>query len=980
MTDIELYEEVDDRLPTPAQKQREAEEEVREISERVSRLSQELVELASTPVEGDDPSQALVTRDASPGAKKRELGVMRARAARRAQEIESKREEIREASREMERAMSKQMELAKEALAPLEKYMARLEEGIWMVNLYLGRDEEILMLQDGDPAPANEVVTIRQLVLYMDEECAINPDGDGIDATQIEAFDEWLVADPRHLDQVLPERKGVVALKPRRHGKQYTDPWKQMVMDKENARTYFLIRNGEKAWRTWTEFDVGARLVPLADEFGSFFYEKQRASHSLRERGLSDHRIPIEPGTKAWEEAEEAADARQRHYMRVGLILQGLVDRTTVFHPLPEGGINFMDFNHSNKTWRFVIDAENLIESGRQPYREWLRERAEMLQVGMRIVGTFNRWDDGERYRGNVRPPGASLPPSNELLVLDEKGPYSGSFLVRYNRTDKVWSSRKVPVPDRPGWVHTEGYVEPKRRASMIVDGGDHNIIPFDLVTEEEMLAYLNARLDRHNYAEMFPLLKAAVRAKRVEREEERPFRTMMVGVLARENGVSAEEAESLIDDLISWWKTGNRWHRPLIGGEESQAKAVRALVAEHARRLRVQRRGSLGASVIESIKGQNPQLIAILQRRSNGHLLAVTPERHELYTDVDYTSPYVRIDEYTATGRRHTKGEKRWFMLAPSWLSRLDVVLEGDQWDAWPKNASDREHLSGPELERLYGAVRDRAEGMVEAIAYDPHKKNFYLWTFEKDAQLDASSPFTATLREPIVQETVYGWMRRNGEAQLNEHRWGSSRPNYIYQTRPWDTRPRDKRDRDLWWDDEKVSAEELAVNKYVVLYVDEALVQRYDEQKAAYAQVSEALEGPRRRVRSLLASIERQWVERKERAEYDRFLEDYLDPELWEGHKKALPQGFFSYPHSHYRSWRREPDALALMIEYHIEMDMPIVGLTVWEATENFPPVAWIKDRLQKEQEWWGKAPKATDIPEDIRDLRFEEPSDDD
>ena len=37
----------------------------------------------------------------------------------------------------------------------------------------------------------------------------------GIDARSIEQFDEWLLADPAHLDQVLPEAKGVVVLVPR---------------------------------------------------------------------------------------------------------------------------------------------------------------------------------------------------------------------------------------------------------------------------------------------------------------------------------------------------------------------------------------------------------------------------------------------------------------------------------------------------------------------------------------------------------------------------------------------------------------------------------------------------------------------------------------------------------------------------------------------------------------------------------------------
>jgi hypothetical protein len=37
----------------------------------------------------------------------------------------------------------------------------------------------------------------------MDEECAVAAEHGGIDARSIEQFDEWLLADPAHLDQVL---------------------------------------------------------------------------------------------------------------------------------------------------------------------------------------------------------------------------------------------------------------------------------------------------------------------------------------------------------------------------------------------------------------------------------------------------------------------------------------------------------------------------------------------------------------------------------------------------------------------------------------------------------------------------------------------------------------------------------------------------------------------------------------------------------
>src|SRR5690606_29928828 len=126
------------------------------------------------------------------------------------------------------------------------------EEAIWTINLYLGKDERIVRLREGKPAAPETKIAIRQLVLYMDEECAIAAEHGGIDVRSIEAFDEW-VAEPEHLRQVLPETRGVVALKVRRNARDYGDPWMSSEMNRANQHTYFLMRNGENLYRIDTE-------------------------------------------------------------------------------------------------------------------------------------------------------------------------------------------------------------------------------------------------------------------------------------------------------------------------------------------------------------------------------------------------------------------------------------------------------------------------------------------------------------------------------------------------------------------------------------------------------------------------------------------------------------------------------------------------------------------------------------------------------
>ena len=199
--------------------------------------------------------------------------------------------------KEMERRM-----LAE--LAPLEEQAARLKDGIGALNLYLGRDEWIETLRTGAPADVSVPLTIRQSVLAMDEESALNAEDGGIDFKSVHLFDEWILGDPSRLDQVLPEQRGVVAIMARRTDVDYGNPWENKAKNERNHETWWLIRNGENLYRiVISEFSVGARLIPRADEFTGLFLESD---------GLGGKRT-IDPGSSRWLAAEKTADARTRH-------------------------------------------------------------------------------------------------------------------------------------------------------------------------------------------------------------------------------------------------------------------------------------------------------------------------------------------------------------------------------------------------------------------------------------------------------------------------------------------------------------------------------------------------------------------------------------------------------------------------------------------------------------------------------------------
>ena len=329
------------------------------------------------------------------------------------------------------RALLDEQESAIEAHAKrLEGWLEKANDAIWAINLYLGRDETIVRLSDGAPAEPDEPIVVRQLVLYMDEETAIGAADGGIDATNLAAFDAW-VCEPEHLGRVLPERRGVVAFKARRKTRDYGDSFRNAQMAQANQHTYFLIRNGDRLFRIDAAIEVADTLFPTALEFDRLFvareYDFDRGEY--RERRLR-------PGSADFMKAHDAATGIERHYMRVALMLQGLLDRTTVFQPLADERVNILDPREHRDRVRFIHDAERALGDGRPSFRDWLSAINSRLDVGHRVAGAFSShearlWDGYNAWR--VSPRGAGAPSDDSLHTIVRRD--GDHWVVFFDRT-----------------------------------------------------------------------------------------------------------------------------------------------------------------------------------------------------------------------------------------------------------------------------------------------------------------------------------------------------------------------------------------------------------------------------------------------------------------------------------------------------------------------------------------------------------------
>jgi hypothetical protein len=862
-----------------------------QTSAELNKLMAEAAELSTTV--SSDPSTALVeVTSRTPVEMKHQMAVVRSEVMKKQQEIVAKQEELRS-------LLEKKMSEVRAVITPLNAMVRKLEEGIWTANLYLGRDEEITQIRDGEPAPAPTPITVRQMVLAMDEECAIAEEEGGIDATSLDQFDEWLLESDDHLNQVFPEPRGVIALVPRWTDVDYGNPWETTSRNKENHQTYFLIRNGQRLYRYVTNFTAGERLVPAATEFTDFFYSK---SYSWTERK------PLEPGTDSWKKAESEADARKRHYMRVGLILQGIIDRTAVFHPLP-GPVRFLEADDYDEGRIVIIaDGDQALSDGRESFRDWQSRLMREIRPGMRIIGAFNTYDSRDDWE--VYPKTASYPESLVPHVITERaGEHKLKFT--FTRTDEIWGYH--PDPDHPGWK-TWGGRTPAKAASCKFSISSPLVLPFDLITVEDIDRFLNSRSERHQYVNMFPLLKASRRALVAEAAQEAPFRTMLAGVLSRDNGVTISEATDAISDLVDWWKLANKNHRPLVGNEQDNAKAVRMIIDEHKRRLADAKR-PLNQTLITSLRATHHTAL-VIGRRRDGTYVVLEPQ--------DAGDTFVVAVTYSARG---VEKERLEWQLVGTGPSRWVIAYTSPAYATWNTMATKRDVFTGPEItEALQALVAERTkagQSIAAVMLIDgtrgARNRSTALAALELETPKDQTlaeywaevklHPLTTRYGEPGLKAYVVKLRRYpDGHIGWTRSTWSISYPTGI--TWPcWEPTSYAKDWRRIW-EDQAVMDEATAAHDI------------YNEVRAIRSSLSST-------VYSLEEQVAQQYQVQAERAAYEAFLEEYHDPDLWEGHSKTIKI-------DHISPGRRDFESVEPAVELLVEAGHVLDGLSVREAVE--------------------------------------------
>lgn len=846
-------------------------------------------------------------------------------------------------------ALDAQLRAMAAELEPLMETVARLQEGIYTLNLYTGRDQEIVTLATGNPAPATTPIHVRQQVLAMDEESALAAETGGIDVRSITAFDEWITANPAHLDQILPEARGVVALMVRREARDYGDPWSNVALNEANQQTWWLIRNGDNLYRMLTDFNVGRRLVPARNEFTSFFVDRRTGA-------------PLQPGTSAWLEAEKAAGARERHFMKIALILQGLVDRTAVFAPLPVAGLSLLSPEHYDAGHVVLIaDDENQLTSGRTPFYEWLAAKNAQLTPGMRVLvnthhqGWADSSDRGGRYgHARIHPTGAEEPNADQVYTITRRAS-GGDLVITYPRTRQTW----MRGPD--------GYDElrvPSTPASCRLRREDKFVLPIDLVTVAEMREYLAARTERSAYAAMFPTLKAAIAFKEAEAATEAPFRDLLARQICASDGVDLEHAGRLVDELVTWWKLANRWNRPLHGEPADEARAAAAILAEHGARTRAADRSAGTGKVLADLQAAHPGALFIARKKA-GPWVVATPSPRRWAQPLDKASNrygdqvgpldvFVDVHEYTATGR--PRGTKTWQILEPSVVGRWTMLHTTPAWETWNRRARRADHLTDPEIDHVVDlliaqATRDGAQFLAASYWEDHHTDGYGNTSLTVHvlpaADLTLPERLLTSAWPKVTSTQVHAEWRRAADGTVTLGR--------VYRSeKTWSTGFQADGEIEAPWEGHRENTHIVRVDTDLV-EATRATALRLVHERARVRR----LESTRN---LLLESLANDWTRQRWDAAKARFLEDYHDESLWEDHAKTIR---VTYP------YHRDNDPTRLVhqvVSRLVEDGTPPWGQTVQDVLAAWSEPVPVTDFMGRTRDL-----ADAEVPADLLELRF-------
>ena len=398
--------------------------------------------------------------------------------------------------------LEKQKQELESQIAEMEKWLKGKYRVICAYETYLGTKEEIVELI-GEGKTSNEPIHLYQAVRFMDEEYGIvnlekitettYVEMDAFDYKNIDLFDKWIT---ENYKMFIPSERGIVMWRIKRLRKDYGDTWENMVCNGYNANCYFLIRNGERLYRIFSD---------VASKDDTMFPTEQQSLIAGRKWSTS----------KEFDQESFMENTLPWKYILVAI--QGILDRTNILGTDCQFKTNLICGLFDKEKIVLVRDKErkDLIGDDTMPsWSNYLKENRNKTKIGDRIIIT-DLWGSKNYYVGHT----------DDI-----------SFICDHNIG---WRRRWVGIPNRSKVYEIKDYDEKKdkykilyfeerwfddikkKRTAIWLDKTE--FFNLSQTTEKDLKYYLNDRRERENYLDMLPKVKLAYKyfkTKAYERED----------------------------------------------------------------------------------------------------------------------------------------------------------------------------------------------------------------------------------------------------------------------------------------------------------------------------------------------------------------------------------------------------------------------------------------------------------------------------
>ncbi|MDO8714005.1 MAG: hypothetical protein Q7K13_05950 [Polynucleobacter sp.] len=434
-------------------------------------------------------------------------------------------------------------------------YVDKLLQGIESLDLYVGKDVDVMTIRTGASAPKEVPLTFVQKKLMMDEELAVWADVDAwFDFSKVNKFFDALRENDSLVNQIFPTERCILVMASTRRHIDYGDTFANMARNKENEKVFLLVRDGMNIYRVLSsvESHLGtARLFPSQDDQDRVF------------KGLDGDQIKFED--VAYTDKLTKHEQFALHYKRFLILACGLDHRLKLFGDFYEGPqtLHFISMAFQNQYCRFLHDddGKNLLPGEtRQPLQEWIAEKNTYLRSGARVLCNWNDAMNPDTA------PGACKRTST-------RSSYGDGYETRYKPENNI--EAVIAVKDGSSIsvnVAVSGYsyslngdrtfnckVNLSKVATSNYDSEDVPFLCLDAVRPEELHWYIHSRETRKNHISYIRFFKMALKFIESEFECESDTRLRMVKALSDGDIASGKDAEEIIHQAVIAWRAANR-------------------------------------------------------------------------------------------------------------------------------------------------------------------------------------------------------------------------------------------------------------------------------------------------------------------------------------------------------------------------------------------------------------------------------------